>query len=185
MLLSPSSLSLLPFICCCCCCCHLSVWPRHCHHCLSAWSHPWLGGPIIICLLHHHLSAWPHPHRQHGSTAALAGWVASSSSSVFFVVVCLHGFIIVIVISLVGCMAPSLSHGCCHCLHHGRCCCCHCQCLRHGDVIIFAMVVMSPSSYGCCVVCRRAREGGKGGWWSWLCACGRVSMGDKRGWWWW
>ena len=155
-LLSPSP---LPFVCHCRC------------HCLSSSS---LSVFFIVCLLRCHLSAWPHPRQQHGSTAALAGCVASSlslsvcvvsslagwpchrlsslllsvcmaSSSlsmwqcsstgwlgglvvvivvvvVVVVVVCLlhcclsHGLI---VISLVGCMAPLSSHGCCHCLRHG------------------------------------------------------------------
>ena len=61
--LSPSSPSPLPFVCHCRC------------HCLSSSS---LSVFFIVCLLRCHLSAWPHPRQQHGSTAALAGCVASS-----------------------------------------------------------------------------------------------------------
>ena len=47
---------------------------------------------FIVCLLCCHLSAWPCPRQQHGSTAALAGCVASSLSLSVCVVSSLAGW---------------------------------------------------------------------------------------------
>ena len=124
--LSPSSPSPLPFVCHC----------RFCLlHCLSSslssvcmalsssttWQHSstsWLCGLIIVivCL-----------------RGLIPGWVASSSS-VFFVIVCLHGLILVVNVAVQQHWLAGWPH----------CCCCCCCCLSSSLLSVCMDSLSSP-----------------------------------------
>ena len=189
-LLLPSSPSPLPFVCCCCLSSSLlSVYVASSSSMMwqcssTSWLHGLVIVIIIVCL-----------------RGLISGWVALSSS-VFFVIVCLRGLVLVVNMAVQQHWLAGWPHCCC--CHLASLLLSVCMalsslsspwlaawacCRPMGVVVVFAMgdvvaVVIDaftmemssslPSSYGHCIVCRRAREDGKGGLWSWSCACVRA-----------